>query len=475
MSIRPPAVAGAFYPGVAPVLEADVARLLADAEPPAGRGALVKALIVPHAGYPYSGPVAASAYALLRDGEARVRRVVLLGPAHRVPVRGLAASGADAFETPLGVVPLDREGLEALRDLPQVVVSDEAHAAEHSLEVQLPFLQRVLGDFVLLPLVVGDASDEEVAEALERVWGGDETLILISSDLSHYHDYATARSLDAATCRAIERLDAAAVDWESACGRVPVRGLLGAARRHGLEPRTLDLRSSGDTAGDRDRVVGYGAWAFELSGEEAADAEADQTDGAEALHAAAARELFAIARRAIEQGLDTGGEPAVHLDAVPRPLRAPGASFVTLRSPDGELRGCIGSLEAERPLAADVARNAFASAFRDPRMTPIARDELADLHIEISILTPRQEIPARSLDEQIAALRPGEVGLVLEDAGRRGTLLPQVWSQLPQARDFAGTVWRKAGLPEQHWSPTARAWRYTVRRLDEQDAGGEPS
>ena len=220
-----------------------------------------KALIVPHAGYVYSGPVAASAYARLRSARGRIRRVVLLGPSHRVGFRGLALSGADWFETPLGRIAVDHEAEAALHGLPSVQVLPRAHAEEHSLEVHLPFLQQVLDEFTLVPIVVGESTPAEVAEVLERLWGGDETLIVISSDLSHYHDYETARARDAATSRSIEALRYEDIDAGDACGRGPVSGLLHYARDHGLRVQTLDLRNSGDTAGARDRVVGYGAWA----------------------------------------------------------------------------------------------------------------------------------------------------------------------------------------------------------------------
>jgi hypothetical protein len=262
MRVRAPAVAGFFYPGDPAALCEQLDGFLASAAPAPRGAAPPKALIVPHAGTIYSGPIAASAYARLRPLRGAIRRVVLLGPAHRVFLRGLAAPRAEAFSTPLGVVPVDRAALAALADLPQVAVSDAPHEGEHSLEVQLPFLQRVLGDFALVPLAVGEASAAEVVAVLERLWGGPETLLVVSSDLSHYHDYATARRLDRATCAAIEALDAGGLGPDSACGRVPVRGLLAAARARGLAAETLDLRSSGDTAGDRDRVVGYGAWAF---------------------------------------------------------------------------------------------------------------------------------------------------------------------------------------------------------------------
>ncbi len=256
--IRRPAVAGTFYPGSAEELEAVVRACLAGADTPDGPAP--KALIAPHAGYLYSGPVAASAYARLAALRSRVTRVVLLGPAHRVPCRALAAPGCDAFATPLGPVALDREALERALSLPQVETLDAAHAQEHSLEVHLPFLQTVLDDFRLVPFVVGDAAPSEVDEVLELLWGGPETLLVVSSDLSHYHDYATARRMDAETSRAIEALDPDAIGSEQACGRIPVQGLLLAARRHGLHARAVDVRSSGDTAGPREQVVGYGSY-----------------------------------------------------------------------------------------------------------------------------------------------------------------------------------------------------------------------
>jgi hypothetical protein len=256
-NIRPPAVAGMFYPADATELQAQVNDYLRH---PSAEGMRPKALIVPHAGYVYSGPVAASAYARLRPLREQITRVILLGPAHRVAFRGLAASSATAFRTPLGDIPLDTAMLANLSVLPQVRTLDEAHALEHSLEVQLPFLQTLLNAFTLVPLVVGDASYADVAEVLEQAWGGPETLIVISSDLSHYHDYATAKHMDATTSRAIEALQPERIDFDHACGRTPVGGLLTVARAHGLQAEIVDLRNSGDTAGPRDQVVGYGAY-----------------------------------------------------------------------------------------------------------------------------------------------------------------------------------------------------------------------
>jgi AmmeMemoRadiSam system protein B len=259
-TIRPTAVAGTFYPADRDELHAMVNGFLHKAGtshevPP-------KAIIAPHAGYIYSGPIAASAYARLAPARDTIRRVVLLGPSHRVGFLGIAASNADYFHTPLGDVPLDHELLEQVMQLPQVQQFDQAHQMEHSLEVHLPFLQEVLGNFALLPLVVGDASPEDVATVLRAVWGGEETLIVVSSDLSHYHDYATAQRMDRATSSAIEQLKPEEIDYGDACGRTPLSGLLLVAKEKQLHAETIDLRNSGDTAGPRDQVVGYGAYLF---------------------------------------------------------------------------------------------------------------------------------------------------------------------------------------------------------------------
>ncbi|MBK1681101.1 AmmeMemoRadiSam system protein B [Rhodocyclus tenuis] len=264
VSVRPPAVAGIFYPAIADALARVIDGLLAGA---AGGDVLAthapKALIVPHAGYVYSGEMAAKAFACLLPFAGRIRRVVLLGPTHRVPVRGLAAPTAmvSAFATPLGEVPLNTRALDAVADLPQVTHSDAVHAWEHSLEVELPFLQTVLGRFELVPLVVGESDAEAVADVLDQLWGGEETLIVISSDLSHYHAYDKACRIDSAT---LARMLALATDIRNveACGATPVNGLLLAAQRHGLTARALGLCNSGDTAGDRSRVVGYTALAL---------------------------------------------------------------------------------------------------------------------------------------------------------------------------------------------------------------------
>lgn len=254
---RTPAVAGLFYPADPSTLSGMVTDFLDQAQ---SAGTAPKAIIAPHAGYIYSGPIAASAYARLKPVRDTVSRVVLIGPSHRVAFEGLAVSSAQQFSTPLGNIAIDTDAVETLLTLPFVGYLDQAHALEHSLEVHLPFLQQVLSDFKLVPIVAGNASAEQVGRALDLLWGGDETLIVVSSDLSHYHDYATARRLDRKTSQLIEALQYQLLSPDAACGKVPVSGLLKLLGDKGMTIKTVDLRNSGDTAGDKNRVVGYGAY-----------------------------------------------------------------------------------------------------------------------------------------------------------------------------------------------------------------------
>lgn len=258
-NVRHPAVAGMFYPADRTELLSLIKQYLDDATVPEGTPA-PKAIIAPHAGYIYSGPIAASVYARVAQARDIIRRVVLLGPSHRVPFYGCAACTAKYFATPLGNIELDTHSIQHLLDKKLVVTLDQAHLMEHSLEVHLPFLQVVLDEFLLIPIVVGDANANEVSSVLQECWGGPETLIVISSDLSHYHDYQSARNIDLATCTKIEKLDYQSLSGNMACGYIPVSGLLHLAQQRRLSVKTVDYRNSGDTAGPRDQVVGYGAY-----------------------------------------------------------------------------------------------------------------------------------------------------------------------------------------------------------------------
>ena len=448
--VRPPAVASLFYPGDARALAEEVSSYLDQTEETPLAPGFPKAVIVPHAGFIYSGPVAASAYDLLRPARGIVTRVVILGPCHRVPVHGLALPRAKAFDTPLGRIPLDEEAIASIRGLPQVVESAATHAEEHALEVQLPFLQRVLGGFSLVPLVVGDAAPEKVADALERIWGGTETLIVISSDLSHYHSYESARRIDGATVRAILGFDAG-ISHEQACGATPVAGMLIAAKRKGLGAQLLDCRNSGDTAGDKTRVVGYASFALASEG---------PRYGAE--HG---RKLLQIARQSISAALGARGEPGAAEESW---LRESRASFVTLMLGD-ELRGCVGALEAQRPLAQDVAENARAAAFEDARFKPLTPDEFGRIDIEVSLLSTPKRLAFEHHAELIGRLRPGVDGIILEqdEEGKRATFLPQVWEGLPDPEQFIAQLRHKAGIAQNTDIRRCRVKRYTVLKWRE--------
>jgi AmmeMemoRadiSam system protein B/AmmeMemoRadiSam system protein A len=445
-SIRPAAVAGMFYPGNAPQLSAEVGELLDGVDSFEPKLGFPKAVIVPHAGYIYSGQVAARAYDELAAARGIVKRVVLLGPSHYVAGRGLAIPAADYFETPLGHIPVDMAALRSLADLKQVVRSDPAHAQEHSLEVQLPFLQKVLGPFSLVPLSVGAATVEEVAEVLERLWGGPETLIVISTDMSHYHAYDDARRIDGATLGRIQAL-ATDINHDEACGATALNGFLSLCRARELSVLLLAACNSGDTAGGRGRVVGYSSFAvFE-----------DKAPSP----ALAGQALIDIAKGAIANGLGLSSMP-VKRNHLPWLLH-PAATFVTLTK-DGQLRGCIGSLSPVRPLGQDVAHNARAAAFEDPRFPKLVREEWPRCAVEVSLLSAPKSIRFADEADLLAQIRAGEDGLILECEGRRATYLPQVWEGQPDKRRFLDELVKKAGLPPDTRLARCKVSRYRVTK-----------
>ena len=448
-SIRPTAVAGTFYPADGNRLQADVDGFLEAAIRARPAGApRPKALIAPHAGYVYSGAVAGSAYARIAPMRDEINRVVLLGPTHRVAFRGLAVPSVQSFASPLGPVPLDREAIAEISTLPGVQEFDEAHAEEHSLEVHLPFLQHAIGDFELVPVVVGDATPDAVAQMLERLWGGPETLIVISSDLSHYHDYDTARTRDNRTTTMIETLRLDKLTSGDACGARPIAGLLRLAQQRDLRATTLDIRNSGDTAGPRDRVVGYGAWSL---------TEAENTRTSEAGRTT----LLAAAARAIRNGLNRGRRAKVRLGTFGREIEAWRGSFVTLTL-DGRLRGCIGSLAPRMPLISDVVWNGYSSAFEDPRFKKLSKQEFPGLSLTVSILGAPGDMTFADQEDLLAQLRPGVDGLILRAGENRGIFLPQVWEQIPKPPEFLARLKRKAGLEPDFWSDDIRIERFTA-------------
>ena len=453
-STREPAVAGTFYPDDPAALSALIDSYL-EGEPAAGD--CPKAIIAPHAGYIYSGPTAGIVYREIASARDVIRRVVLLGPSHRVAFRGMAVPTSNAFRTPLGEIEIDSAALQQIVDLPGVGFLDQAHAQEHSLEVHLPFLQQVLTDFRLVPIVVGDVSKEEVALVLERLWGGRETLIVISSDLSHYEPYSKAQQLDARTNRKIISLDAT-LRGEDACGCRPVNGLLHYLKTHHLSIDLVDIRNSGDTAGDRNRVVGYGAWRV-------LDNNSMKNSNMAPEWSLADRQLMIqVAREVVRSPLE--GEKNYHIDLnhYPANLREQRASFVTLNI-DNRLRGCIGSLAAHRPLILDVAHNAQSAAFRDPRFKALTHAEYLRTDFHISVLSEPWRVGVLSREELVATLKPGVHGLILKQGAQQATYLPSVWEQIAEPETFISELRRKAGLPAEGWSGDMEAFFYTTEEF----------
>lgn len=436
-TIRRPGVAGYFYPydpgELRQMLETLLQNTATRAPPP-------KALIAPHAGYVYSGPVAATAYATLLPVRQQIKKVVLLGPAHRVHLRGMALSTATRFATPLGMIAVDTELKTRLSALRQISMVDAAFDQEHSLEVHLPFLQTVLEDFSVLPLVVGDTTTTEVAEVLESVWGGEETLIVISSDLSHYHDYRTAGSLDRQTGELIRTFSQDKLGPHQACGYRPISGLLQIAAQRAMELAVLDIRNSGDTAGSRDRVVGYGAFSLHAP---------------QQLSPSDRQQLLDLAFASIDHGLTENKALVPDINRYSHPLTAYRAEFVTLML-DGELRGCIGTTEANLPLVNAIADSAFNAAFSDPRFRKLTRSEYERLHVDISVLSPLRALDFESEQTLMDQLRPRKDGLVISGGGKRSTFLPSVWKQLPGPEKFLARLKAKAGIsademPDSAW------------------------
>jgi len=524
--IRKAAVAGMFYPADPAVLSHDVDQMLTEATqqtisatavdptldkvapPEAYHGAparfpdrVLRAVIVPHAGYIYSGLTAATAYALVGEVQKEGQEfdcAVIVGPTHRVAVAGCAYPTASAFATPLGPVPLLRGIGDAVRGLTGVAPHDETHRDEHAIEVQLPFLQKVLPDTPIVPINAGQIRQEVLADVIERFLT-ENTLLVISSDLSHYLPYDVANELDALTLGQILSLEGP-LQHEQACGATPINGVIELARRHGWYPVLLAACNSGDTAGDKDRVVGYTAIAFfeaaldvsddELAFDEAVDpdevaaipavgkvpaVELDETKGTSGLPNSVGANLIAHARAAIEHRL---GIPTGELPEWGDWASQQSGTFVTLTK-DGELRGCIGSLVDDRPLTQSVPANALNAAFNDPRFGPVTAGEWPAIEVEVSVLTQPEPIlvpdgaggqrPPATEAEALAALQPGVDGVIFSARGRQSTFLPQVWDQLPDPQKFLAHLRAKAGLPADYWGPDAQLFRYHVQAWEQNE------
>ena len=488
--VRKPAVAGSFYPEDPGELQRTVDNLLTQAASlitdDASQDTLAKplrqlmGLQVPHAGYIYSGLIAAVGYQLIKT--LRPRRVVIAGPTHRVGFRGIALSEAVAFATPLGEIPVDQNAQQYLVEHSSVAAFFEpSHTEEHALEVQLPFLQTVFRDldFSIVPLAVGDCTPEGVCDTLQTLVSipgenPDDTLIIISSDLSHYLSYDEARKLDTTTLSQVMSLEYS-LDPRQACGAYAWSGLIRLARRLHWHPQLLMNASSGDTAGDKSRVVGYSSVAFWKYNPPEDEFGIPNRYGS--LLPQIAREILTDAFRDSKRvgSMNTLSKFSESDRALQLLLRSVGASFVTLTK-HGQLRGCIGSLAPHRMLGEDIAANALAAAFEDPRFAPLHVSELEEIHIEVSVLTKPQPFERRegeSNESYLSRLRPGTDGVILRRGFHHATFLPQVWSELPDVHDFISQLMYKAGLSAEEFGPEIRLETYQVQAWGE--SPDEPS
>ncbi|HAU1443457.1 TPA: AmmeMemoRadiSam system protein B, partial [Legionella pneumophila] len=443
VSVRQPAVAGYFYPDDPLILKQTVLNFLDQA--PIHKPA-PKAILVPHAGYVYSGSVAASAYASLRDKKNSINKIIILGPAHRLYFKGIAYDPVDKFATPLGEIQQDKELLTQIIDLPYVYSLPEAHQNEHCLEVQLPFCQMIFSKFKILPLVVGETNPQDVARLIARVWGGDDTLLIISSDLSHYLPYHIAQREDKKTCLSIDTLNGEEILHDAACGYFPLRGFLYFARQHHIYSRLIDLRNSGDTAGDKERVVGYAAYHFYQKlnfSEHCAD------------------ELKYIAKETIRLQTEENKALTINYNDYNQLLQIRIPTFITLKK-NGLLRGCMGSLIAKERLADNVIYNSIRAAIADPRFPQIRPSELKELSLTISLIKPLSPLYFNSEEELKSQLQIGIDGLVLIYGSYQATFLPSVWESVKTKDEFVNHLKLKMGLTENFWSSEMKALRYST-------------
>jgi len=456
--IRRPAVSGAFYPADPEELKQLIQKYLSEAESKVS--GKIRGLVAPHAGYIFSGKTAAYPYKLL--SEKQYDTVIILGPNHQDrTLRGASIPAVRYYKTPLGLVELSPLAQKLLEN-PLFTSHTSAHQKEHSIEVQLPFLQTVLDDFKFVPIVLSGVNAEKIAEALAPHLD-DKTLVIASTDLSHYRPYDVAVQKDNQTADAIVKIDIARMYLSEACGQEPVLVLMHLARKFGWQAKLLDYRNSGDTAGDKSRVVGYCAVAFCKS---AAGEKQEDIPTYSKLNPQQQEYLLSLARKTLK-GYYRKNPPQPDENTLDPRLAVPQASFVTLTK-QGRLRGCIGNFLPELPLYRSVMNNTLSAALNDSRFPIVREQELKELKIEISALSLPHKLEFGSPDDLLQKLRPNIDGVILVQGRARATFLPQVWAQLPDKIEFLEHLSQKAGLPPTAWrSPDTVIITYTVHAFEE--------
>ncbi len=466
---RPHAVAGVFYPASTGELDSAVGKYLNAVS--ASSGVQPKILIVPHAGYKYSAQTAAKAYAELQLWKNKIHNVILLGPSHYVGIKGAALSKDDSFETPLGQVPVNKEISAKLAALPGFGYNNAAHAKEHSLEVQLPFLQKVLKDFAIVPIVYGNADPAEIARALEPYLKSENTLLVVSADLSHYYAYEDAQNLDGQT-GALVGSKLPVVENHMSCGAAGINTAIILAQQNRMLPKLLDMVNSGDVTGDKSSVVGYASWLFgEDENKKDADSKTVLEQEVENINAFAekyGKDLFKIAQISLDEAVLHKRRFKPSRDDYPDILFNKGATFVTLEK-DGELRGCIGSLLPAQAVADNVAQNAYAAAMEDSRFSPVKPEELGKIKISISLLTGFEAVNYKSEEDLVSQLVKGVDGVILRDGNRQGVFLPAVWKQLPDPQAFLNNLKIKAGMSPSYWSNRIKVYRFRVVEISKDE------
>ena len=454
--IRETAVAGMFYPADLYQLDSDIDGYLEHVVPDTNGKPLI--MIVPHAGYKYSAQVAAHAYKRLQPFKHKIKKVFLLGPSHQIFVDGVALSPAKKFRTPLGFVKTDVNITEELQNKNLFKISAKAHKNEHALEVQLPFLQKTLDDFMIIPMLYGNAKPEDIARVLKPHLERDDSILIVSADLSHYLDYDTAQKEDAKTAEQIET--GIQINHHQSCGATAINTAMILAREMGLIPHLLDMVNSGDVSDNKESVVGYGAWIYQETSDDV------ELKGIELEHKNLqnfARHnknaLFEIVKKSLEKAVSENAHFEPERKDFNNVLFNKGASFVTLKK-NKMLRGCIGSVVHNKAIAVDLADNTYAAALNDSRFKPVLPNELDDIDITISLLTNFEEIDFNSYDDLLSEIRPDIDGLLIRDGEREGLFLPAVWQDLPDKNEFLTQLKIKAGLSPSHWSDNIKVFRF---------------
>lgn len=464
---RAPAVAGIFYPSQSGDLKSQIGKYLSDASSMSDKQP--KILIVPHAGYKYSAATAAKAYALLAAYKKQIRNVILVGPSHYVAVKGFALSDDAYYETPLGKIPLNKEIAETLNKNKDFNYNNLAHQKEHSLEVQLPFLQNVLDTFSIVPIVYGDSDPQILAQALAPYILRPDTLIVISADLSHYYTYEQAQILDKQTNALVEN-KIPMVENHMSCGATGINAAVILSQNNNLFPKLLELANSGDVTGDKTGVVGYGAWSFSEKEEAPKELSALEKE-IKSLNSFASvygKDLLKIAQIGLEEAVLKNKAYNPSRKDYPDEMFNRGASFVTLTQ-NGELRGCIGSLLPNQAIADDVASNAYKAALEDKRFSPVSKEELDKIKISISLLSGFEVINYKNENDLLAQIIQGVDGIVIRDGNRQGVFLPAVWKQLPDKQEFFNNLKIKAGMSPSYWSNRIKVYRFRVVEISKDE------